>query len=61
MQNKVSAGAAGRILDSANPSEIRKQKAVFAASKTRENTASMTREHKFLCGNRRNLRVEEFR
>ena len=31
------------------------------AEKTRENTASVTREHKFLGGNRGNLCVEEFR
>ena len=42
---RVSAGAAGRILDSANPREIRtKQKAVSVAASTRENTVSMTRE-----------------
>ena len=58
----MSAGAAGRILDSANFTEIRaQQKAVSVAAKTREDTASETREHKFLCGNRRNLCVEKFR
>ena len=31
------------------------------AAKRRENTASVTREHKFLGGNRGNLCVEEFR
>ena len=31
------------------------------AAKTREDTASMKREHKFLGGNRGNLGVEEFR
>ena len=31
------------------------------AAKTREDTASMTREHKFLGGNRGNLCVKEFR
>ena len=31
------------------------------AAKTRENTASVTREHKFLNGNRGKLCVEEFR
>ena len=49
---RVSAGAAGKILDSANPREIRAlQQAVSVASKTRENTASTTRKHKFLGGN----------
>ena len=49
----MSADGAGRILDSANPREIRtKQKAVSVAAKTREDTASMTREHKFFCKNR---------
>ena len=48
---QVFTGAAGRILDSANPREIRtQQKAVSVAAKTREHTASMTREHKFLDG-----------
>ena len=59
---RVSTGAAGRILDSANPREIRTyQKAVFVAAKTREDTASMTREHTFLSGNQGNLRAKEFR
>ena len=59
---RVSAGAAKSILDSANPREIRAQKkAVSVAAKTRENTASMTKEHKFLGGNRGNLCVKEFR
>ena len=31
------------------------------AAKTRENTARMTREHKFLGGNSGNLGVKEFR
>ena len=58
----MSAGAAGRILDSANPTEITaKQKAMFVAAKTRENTASVTREHKFLGRNRQSLCVKEFR
>ena len=49
---RVSAGAAGRIFDSTNSEEIRAlQKAVSVAAKTREGTASMTREHKFLGGN----------
>ena len=57
----MSAGAAGRILNSTNPKETRTQKkAVSVAAKTREDTASMTREHKFLGGNRGNLCVEEF-
>ena len=59
---RVSAGAAGRILDSANPREIRaQQKAVSVAAKIIENTASVAREHKLLGGNRGNLCVEEFR
>ena len=59
---RVSTGAAGRILDSANPREIRAyRKAVSVAVKTRENTPGMTREHKFLGENRGNLCVEEFR
>ena len=41
---RVSAGAAGRILDSANPSERRTYKRVVSV-------AAMTREHKFLGGN----------
>ena len=58
----MSAGAAGRILDSANPRKIRaKQKAVSVAAKTGENTASVTREHKLLSGNRGNLCIEKFR
>ena len=59
---RVSAGAAGRILDSANPREIRaEQKAVSVASKTRENTASVTREHKFVGENQGNPCVKDFR
>ena len=59
---QVSASAAGRILDSANPREIgAKQKAVSVAAKTRENIASMAYKHKLLGGNRGNLCVEEFR
>ena len=59
---RVSTGAAGRILNSANPREIRtKKKTVSVAAKTREDTASMTREHKFLSGNRGNLCVKELR
>ena len=57
----MSADAAGRILNSNNPREIgAKQKAVSVAAKTRENTASVTREHKFLGGNRGSLCVEKF-
>ena len=59
---RVSASAAGRILDSADPREIRTLKnAVSVAAKTREDTASMTSKHKFLSGNRGSLCVEEFR
>ena len=58
----MSAGAVGRILDSADPREIRTyKKAVSVAAKTREDTASMTREHKFLGVNPGNLCVKEFR
>ena len=58
---RESAGAAGRILNSANPREIRTlQKTVSVAAQTREDTASMTKEHEFLSGNRGNLHVEEF-
>ena len=57
----MSTGSAGRILDSANPREIRtQQKAVSIATKTRENTASVTKDHKFLGGNRGNLCVKIF-
>ena len=50
---QVSADAAGRILDSANPRKIRAQQwAVSVAAKTREHTASVTREHKLFDGNR---------
>ena len=59
---RVLTGAAGRILDSANPRDIRtEKKAVSVAAKTRENTASMTTEHKFLGGNRGDLCVKELR
>ena len=59
---RVFTGAVGKILDSANPREIRtQQKAVSVAEKTREHTASMTREHKFLSGNRGNLCVKILR
>ena len=59
---RVSKGAAGRILDSANPREIRTyKKAVSVAAKTREDTASMTRERKFLGEIQGNLNVKEFR
>ena len=34
---------------------------MFVAAQTRENTASVTTEHKFLGGNRGSLCVEEFR
>ena len=45
---RVSAGVAGRIINSANPKKIRTyQEAVSVAAKTREHTASVTREHKF--------------
>ena len=43
-------------LDSANPRDIKK--AVSVAAKMREDTASMTSEHKFLGGNRGNLCVK---
>ena len=59
---RVSAGAVDRILDSANYKLIRaEQKAVFVAAKTRGNTASVTRGHKFLGENQGNLCVKEFR
>ena len=59
---RLPTGAAGRILDSANPREIKTyKKAMSVAAKTSENTASMTREDKFLGGNRGNLCVKEFR
>ena len=59
---QVSAGAAERILDSANRKEMRaKRKTVSVAVKTREDTASVTREHKFLGGNRGSVSVKEFR
>ena len=59
---RVSTGAAGRIFSSANPREIRiLKKGVSVAAKTREDTACMTREHKFLGGNRGNLCVKELR
>ena len=62
MTREVSASAAGRILDSANPRKIRaQQKAVSVAVKTRDKAVSVTREDKFLGGNRGILRVEEFR
>ena len=55
-------GAAGRIPDSANPGEIKAQQlAVSVAAKTRENTARVTREHKFFGGKRGNLCVKKFR
>ena len=34
--------------------------AVTVAAKTRENTASVTRKHKFFCGHRRALIITEF-
>ena len=59
---RMSAGASGRILASANPSEIRaQQKAVSATVKTGEGTVNITREHKFLSGNQGNPHVKEFR
>ena len=52
----VSASAARRIFDSANFGEIgASQKTVPVAAKTREHTANVAREHKFLGGNRGNL------
>ena len=57
----MSAGATRRILDSADPKEIRaQQKAVSVAAKTTANTASVTRKLKFLSENRGNRCVEEF-
>ena len=54
-------GSALRILDSAISGEVRDcQRAVSVAVETRENTASVTREHKFLGGNEENLCVKEF-
>ena len=48
--------------NSANFCEIRAyQKTVSVAAKTREDTASVTREHKFFSGNRKMLCVKEFR
>ena len=46
-----------------NKTETRtpQQKVVSVAAKTTKNTASMTREHKFLNGNQGDLCVEEFR
>ena len=59
---RMTAGTAGRIFDSASFRQIKvKQKAVSFAAKTREDTASVTRKHKFLDGYRGNLCVEEFR
>ena len=59
---RVSASAAGRILNSANSREIGAlQKAVSVAAYTREDTARVTREHKFLVGNRGNLCVQKLR
>ena len=59
---EVSADAAGRILDSSNRRQIGAlRKAVSVSAKTRESTTSVTREHKFINENRRNLRVKEFR
>ena len=59
---RVSASAARRIFDSAHSREIGAlQKTVSVVAKTREGTASMTREHKLLDGNRGNLCVKEFR
>ena len=56
----MSAGAVGRILRSANSREIRAyQKDVSVAAKKRENTASVTRKHKFLSRNRENLGAED--
>ena len=47
----MSVGAAGQILDFANPREIKtKKKAMSVAEKTRKDTASATREHKFFGG-----------
>ena len=58
----MSTDAAGKILDSANPREIRTcQKAGSVAAKTRESTASVTREHRFFGENRGDLCVKEFR
>ena len=58
---RVSAGTAGRIVDSANPREIKSlREGCVHCSKDRENTASVMREHKFLDGNRGNLCVKEF-
>ena len=54
----MTTGAAGRIIDFADSKKVRaKQKAVSVAAKMREDTASVTREHKFLGGNRGNLCV----
>ena len=54
--------SAARILDSANPGETgASQSAVSVAAKTRGNKGSVTKEHKFLGGNRGSLCVEEFR
>ena len=50
------------ILPILGPRDIRtEKKAVFVAAKTRENTASMTTEHKFLGRNRGDLCVKELR
>ena len=59
---RVSASAARRIFHSANSKEIGAlQKTLSVTAKTREHTVSVTREHKFLDGNRGNLYVKEFR
>ena len=51
----MSAGVAGRILNSADPRQIRAEQKVVSVA------ASVTREHRFLCGNQENLFVKESR
>ena len=53
---RMTAGAAGRILDSANPRDNSLTEGCAIAAKTR-----VTREHNLLSGNRGNLCVKDYR
>ena len=60
IQGRKTVDAEGMILSSSNSRETRVlQKTVYTAAKTRENSACVTRNHKFLGGYRGNLCVEE--
>ena len=59
--DRMTVGAAQRILDSVNSREMRVAESFSVATKTREGTAGVTKKHKLLSGYQEDLCAEEFR